>query len=381
MICTRTGFRVYDIEDIYPSAPLQEALVALSILTPGSYTTDHVYQIPADLDIPRFKAAWEATVAAHAVLRTQFTLGDNSRILQVVLKEQPLDWTEDTARPLLEFAYNAPLTRYSLYDVGTPNAKFVWTIHHSLADGWAFELITADVASAYRHGASTLLQTPHTPYSCFIHYLQNVNMEQSLDFWRSNLDSYVPVDFPPVKSSPQERDHETADSKTIIRTVRLSLGAKGFTGATLLRAAWALLLSRAANTDDVCFGATVTGRMVPIPGIETMVGPTIQTLPTRMRVDPAMPVLEFLEGIQKGYIETIPHEHVGLQNIARLGEAAKAACAAKTMLVVQPPPGKEGDEEVVMKKVEAIFDASYALALNCWQLNGMFSRASCKTRY
>lgn len=357
------GYPEENIEDIYPCAPLQEALVALSLMNPGSYTTDHVYNVPADLDVTRFKLAWAAVVQAHPVLRTQFALGDNSKILQVVLKDQPLDWYENEQQDVLVFKYKSPLLRYGLFDMGTPKAKFIWTIHHTLADGWAFELVIADVTSAYRHGAGVILQTPRTPFSCFIHYIQNVNMQESLEFWRKNLEGYVPTEFPPVKSTSKE--HEITDTKTLTSTVRLALGGTGFTGATLLRGAWALLLSRISHTDDVVFGATVTGRMVPIKGIETMVGPTIQTLPTRVQVDHTMSVDDFLENIQKGYIETIPHEHVGLQNISRLGEAAKAACAARTMLVVQPPA--KSDEGELMSNHEAILDANYALAMNCWQ--------------
>ena len=55
---------------------------------------------------------------------------------------------------------------------------------------------------------------------------------------------------------------------------------------TIVQGAWALLLSRYSGEDDVVFGATVSGRPAELPGIESMVGLFINTLPVRVSVPP-----------------------------------------------------------------------------------------------
>ena len=69
---------------------------------------------------------------------------------------------------------------------------------------------------------------------------------------------------------------------------RLSSLARGhqLTLNTLVQGAWALLLSRYSGEDDVLFGATVSGRSAPLPGIEAMLGLFINTLPVRVRSAP-----------------------------------------------------------------------------------------------
>src|SRR5438045_4666314 len=80
------------------------------------------------------------------------------------------------------------------------------------------------------------------------------------------------------------------------------------TTSTILRAAWALVIARYSDLNDVVFGTTVSGRNAPVPGVEKMLGPTIATLPVRVRLDSYQTVLQFLEDIQKQSNSMIPYE-------------------------------------------------------------------------
>jgi amino acid adenylation domain-containing protein len=86
----------------------------------------------------------------------------------------------------------------------------------------------------------------------------------------------------------------------------------------------------------VVFGAVVTGRNAPVAGIEMIAGPTIATVPVRLRIERDQTVLAFLEGVQKQATEMIPHEQTGLQRIAKMGPDARHACGFQTLLAVQP---------------------------------------------
>ena len=67
---------------------------------------------------------------------------------------------------------------------------------------------------------------------------------------------------------------------------------QGLTLNTFVQAAWAILLGRLTGRDDVVFGVTVAGRPPEIAGIETMVGLFINTLPLRVKLPPAKPLLQ-----------------------------------------------------------------------------------------
>ena len=57
-----------------------------------------------------------------------------------------------------------------------------------------------------------------------------------------------------------------------------------------MQGAWALLLGRLTGRRDVVFGAVVSGRPPELPGVESMVGLFVNTLPVRVRLDPTTTV-------------------------------------------------------------------------------------------
>jgi hypothetical protein len=108
------------------------------------------------------------------------------------------------------------------------------------------------------------------------------------------------------------------------------------TKATILRAAWAMVLARYCDTNDITFGTAVSGRQSSVPGVERMIGPTVATVPVRVQLDRSKPVAEFLRDLQIQASEMVPYEQYGLRNIARLSETAKEACDFTSLMVIQP---------------------------------------------
>ncbi|GAW24699.1 hypothetical protein ANO14919_142900 [Xylariales sp. No.14919] len=87
--------------------------------------------------------------------------------------------------------------------------------------------------------------------------------------------------------------------------------------ATVIQTAWPVVLGKHTATDDVVFGATLSGRNTPINGINTMIGPTLMTRLYRESID------------------MIPHRHYGLHNISAIGPNEKNAYWFRILLVVQ----------------------------------------------
>ena len=83
----------------------------------------------------------------------------------------------------------------------------------------------------------------------------------------------------PVKTQTLLSDSDTA---------RLSAWAAqtGLTLSTAVTFAWAVLLGRLTDRDDVVFGTVVSGRPERLTGVETMVGLFINTLPLRLLLAP-----------------------------------------------------------------------------------------------
>jgi non-ribosomal peptide synthetase component F len=89
----------------------------------------------------------------------------------------------------------------------------------------------------------------------------------------------------------------------------------GLTVNTVVQGAWALLLSRCADDHDVVFGNTVSGRPDELPGVESMVGMLINTVPTRVLVDSGAPVASWLRNVQTAQSESRRFDFVSLAQI------------------------------------------------------------------
>ena len=84
------------------------------------------------------------------------------------------------------------------------------------------------------------------------------------------------------------------------------------------------------------FGVTVSGRSAPVPGIESMVGLFINTLPLRVRVTPDARLSSWLRGIQETHGELLQHEHAPLVDVQSWSDVprglppSRASCPTRT---------------------------------------------------
>ena len=71
------------------------------------------------------------------------------------------------------------------------------------------------------------------------------------------------------------------------------------------------------------FGTTVSGRYADVPGIESMVGLFVNTLPVRIRWRPGEPLTAALARLQDEQSALLDHQHLGLARIQRLAGAGE----------------------------------------------------------
>lgn len=84
------------------------------------------------------------------------------------------------------------------------------------------------------------------------------------------------------------------------------------------------------------FGVTVTGRQAAVPGVDKMTGPTMATVPVRIRLDKeTTSVDEMLQRVQAQTIEMTQFEQVGLQKIRRISAETERGSQFQTLLVIQ----------------------------------------------
>ncbi|KAL4747877.1 hypothetical protein BDW72DRAFT_196305 [Aspergillus terricola var. indicus] len=377
------GIALEAVEDAYPSTPLQEGMMTLSILKPGAYVLRRVLKISPSLDLARFQAAWETVSQQNPILRTRLvpSADTSAGLFQVVTKEA-IHWRiADTLQQYLEhdsqegMTHGVPLVRYGL----TSDGHFVWTAHHAVYDGWSLPMIFDQLQAAYEHG--TLAGTA-PGFNTFIKHMLRTDTEATQAFWTQQLDG------PGHSSSfpePPSASYRPSVCQSTHHTIPLSPSSQThILKSTILRAAWALLLSFYADSQDIIFGTTLSGRNGDVPGIDKMVAPLITTVPMRVQLASALSVADFLHQVQQQATDMIPHEHYGLQKIASLSSACARAVEFQNLFVIQPSSDTTtadgrflGCEEVDLPLQG--FD-SYPLVVECY-VSDNSNRVHIETRY
>ncbi|KAH8817444.1 nonribosomal siderophore peptide synthase Sid2 [Xylogone sp. PMI_703] len=363
------------VEDIYPCTPTQESLFTFSIKSTQVYVAQRVACIPSNISLDAWKEAWAQVVAAIPILRTHLTqLQEEPGLQQVILKET-ISWRHSTdlsqylendRNEKMELGQN--LARYAIVDSEDGNHYMVWTVHHVLYDGWSEPLILKMVGNALQH-QSIEIQTQIRDFVKYVHDIDEVAMHE---FWRRELQDAVGPQFPHLPS----RDFLPTPDAMLERQIYLETGTGlPFTMATLIRGAWALVASQYTGSNDVVFGETLTGRDIPLIGVESVVGPLIATVPVRIRINRMSTVETYLQTVQNGMLARTPYQHMGMQNIRKVSPDAQHACEAGTGLVIQPEPDYVGSElgfgkgDVVL---EALHFNPYPLMLGCGIQKGGF---------
>jgi hypothetical protein len=371
----KTGKGKSAIADLYPLTPLQQGLWFHELLDPESrtYFIQSVMRIEGSLNRDAFRRAWEEAVARHAILRTRIVWEGLEHPLQLVQPTVELPWTEQDWRDspvdghqarLLKFLdadrvqgfvlTQAPLMRLTLLQVAETSAIFVWSFHHLILDRWSVDVVQQEVWSAYQAlvQGQPLQFNSLRPYREYLGWLQDQDLNRAEQYWRHLLRGFTAPTVPGVDQAPSARvEHQESeyDSEEVVlseaATTALTRWARQqqLTVNTVVQGALAVLLSRYSGSEDVVFGATVSGRSAALPGIETMVGLFINTLPVRVHVSPSHSVVRWLTELQEQQVTQREYEYTPLFEIQKWSEVLSGASLFNTLLVFENIPLESGE--------------------------------------
>ncbi len=279
-----------------------------------------------ELDVTAFRRAWALVTTRHAMLRATVVSEQTAWPLQVIRQHVDVpwvqeDWIDDTpdgrerqVRDYLRadrtrgFAMgHEPLMRMHLAGNATAGFEFTWTFHHLILDGWSLPIVLRDVISCYeafREGREPDLPRPPS-FGSYIRWLRAQDLQQAEQYWRAALAGF---DTPSrlddgilaAEATPIEYGQASLHiARSITGALRKLARAHRLTLHTILQGSWALVASRMTGQTDVVFGSTVSGRPASLPGVESIVGPFINTVPVRVRVPAREPWPTWLQRLQE----------------------------------------------------------------------------------
>jgi mycobactin peptide synthetase MbtF len=339
-----------DIEDVMALSPLQEGLYSLSALTEfveGEAADDpYMIGVTADisgaLDAELLRDCATKMLVRHPNLRASFFSRGIPRPVQIVPSRVELPWKFVTASPedvqTLEVGErrrpfdleHGPVIRFLLIELPDAHWRLVITAHHIVIDGWSLPVFVNELMILYGAGGDlAALPIAPRPYRDYIGWLAGRDPEASQQVWRQHLAGLTG----PTLLSAALGSAEAADGAPtgLPRTTELRLPpeavgwlvegtrSRAITVNTLMQMAWALVLSRLTDTNDVVFGVTVSGRPPELAGVETMIGLFINTVPMRVQLDPAAAVGEQCRAVQRSAALLREHGYLGHAQLRALG--------------------------------------------------------------
>ncbi|HEY4466111.1 MAG TPA: amino acid adenylation domain-containing protein, partial [Streptosporangiaceae bacterium] len=384
------------VEDIYPLTPMQAGMVFHSLVdaSSGAYVSQVGLRLSGVRDPAILAAAWQRVADRTPILRTAIAWEDVAEPLQIVYRrarlpiihldwrDQPESGRDDALDELLihdratglDLA-TPPLMRLTISALPGDEVMLVWTFHHLLLDGWSAAQVFGEVCEQYAaiaggHEASFAARPAFREY---LHWLARQDHAQAENFWRQSLAEIenttpLPYDRPPVEAHQARSSATVQASLPVARSDRLREFAQrhGLTMNTLLQGAWALLLSHFSGEPDVVFGTTVSGRPAELPGVESMVGLFINTLPTRVAVPGRQPLVSWLHDLQAGQSESRRFDFVPLAQLQTWSGRPGGASLFDSIVVFENypfDPESAGEHGLTIRETYDVQPTNYPLSL------------------
>jgi amino acid adenylation domain-containing protein len=324
-----------NIQDIYPLSPLQEGILFHhAIESEGDpYLLSSLFAFDSRQRLDSFVRALQAVIDRHDILRTAIFWEGLSQPVQVVYRHAPLAVIEAPAeddergqdaatrmraltdpRRLRIDLRQAPLMRAY---VGPDPRNGEWLLsllnHHMVSDHVGLEIIAREIRLVL-DGQESLLPKP-VPYRDFIARTHAVDATVHERYFRELLGD---VDEPTApfglmdtygNGSLVTQSRRYVDDGLAAR-IRACSGALHMTPAAFFHVAWAQVLAKCSNRDDVVFGTVLSGRLQNNDAGQ-MMGLFINTLPVRARLA-GRTVGDVLEQMRDQLTDLLAHEQAPL---------------------------------------------------------------------
>ncbi|KAL8785268.1 MAG: hypothetical protein Q9213_003472 [Squamulea squamosa] len=321
MYCPEFDLDTAEIEDIEELPDLQSFMVVSGLLKTHGYINYFSFDLTGPLDTSRLAASCRMLVERHAILRTVFALYQ-AQVYQVVKKRYDPGFVyysshESTEALLASFCHldqccesrlGDNIVKILLVERGADKHTLFMRISHAQFDGVSLGILYRDLQMLYTKG----VLDPAPRYIDWARASKRASSTEAEQYWRAlligasmtNLFHYSRVPYRYV-----------IDSRISTFVSFASVKEHGITIATLIKAAWAVVLAELSSNTDIVFGNAVSGRNLSVSGVDQVVGDCHNSVLVRARLDKAPTVLSLLNQIQDQLVAAIPYESIGYRKV------------------------------------------------------------------
>jgi hypothetical protein len=236
---------------------------------------------------------------------------------EIQVSDSEFDSTTETIKNALwneiynpiEFPWK-PFNYLKVIEAPGKSIRIFWVMHHSLFDGWSVGILLNEL--------ETILNDRDLPdppqFSDVVHFQEHLkaqSRDESDIFWKKSLASLhdlKPINLPgPVNTPSLETRQDWLRKSLVIGISKSELEKFAYgqrvSSSSLFHAAWSLVLSKYTGSKTIGYNSSFSGRSLPLPSIESIVGPLNQRCPTLTTVDETATLEQYLRGIHREVYE------------------------------------------------------------------------------
>ena len=317
-----------DIEDIYPCTAMQRKMQQSQTKDSGCYEATTIWKISpiSDtnfVDIPRLQSAWQMLVDGNSILRT-CVIDLHGQSFQIVLQSYQadvvvLDGIDQCSNPTMFDEVSKvsrqvrPMHRMTLSPQASGVVLCKLEMSHTLMDGAALSVLLQQLASAYElplHPG----QTDVILYKDYIQHLQTSDRTDALHYWSNYLAAARSCTFPltDLASTFGSSNSINVDLATLQDSLHPFCKIQGITISTLLHTIWSLVLRLYTQQSSISFGYLVSGRDIPLSGIQSLIGPVFNLLPCHVSLGEDMTLHGALELLHADNVKSVQYNDFSL---------------------------------------------------------------------
>lgn len=362
--------------ELVPVAPEQRRMWFLQRLHPDSvaYQVPIATRIRGEFDVAAFRAAVDAFVARHELMRTVYPEHDGVP-MQRILPHAEVPWTQtscdtlDQARELLQDAVacafdlscEIPL-RVTVVHV-PDGVVLLMLMHHIAIDEWSagvagYELSELYAAHAQRRGHR--LPAPVLQYADYAIWqserLASTDFDEGLAFWRSQLEgapSQIEWPLHGRHALPQARSQTLmfewpeALSRDFVAFAR----RHGATTFSALFASFTAFAARVTGQTHLTLGLPVNQRHHE--EFQRVVGMLLNTVPLSARVPMREGFERWVRDVHALWTRSLPHQWIPLEEIARATGAHQERGAPLFDTIFSFLPSRESQGSLPLEGLQA----------------------------
>ncbi len=316
-------------QPFYPTSAAQKRMFALNRFDESgvAYNMVSATIIEGEIDLERFRKAYQTVIDKQASLRTTFGMINGEpiqriaqigsvrasvshRVENIISDKEINDLAKDFLRPF--DLGKAPLVRTELVEIAHNRHVLLFDMHHIIGDGTSIEIMIGELAQAYLGGTDEL-KLQYKDFAVWQHdFFKSAGIEKQKKYWIDRFSDdlpkiTLPTDFkrPNVFNFKGETIFFDINEVLTSRIKKLS-EENGATLFMTLLSAFNILLSKYCNQKDIIVGVSTSGRNHP--DLHQMIGMFINALGMRNFPEGNKTFNEFLQEVKQHTLEAFSNQ-------------------------------------------------------------------------